>query len=138
VTWIDCNAPYYGTYIYTRPGTTGGRDIFAARRRELDSIHKRRCASCHRSPATTVLRMRMPPEATRALRAPLAKSAGGDQTCGRPAFASTGDPDYERLLTIYREIAANPRVDMLKGRPPVAEPRGRYIYRPGVVREARR
>jgi len=150
-TWIDCNAPYYGTYVYERPGTTGGRDIFAKGKAVLDDVHKRRCASCHGgSPGATVLRMRLPAEATRALVAPLAKAAGGDATCRskakageltgepKPVFADKTDPDYRKLLGVYADIAANPRVDMLPERPPLSDPGCRYVYRPGVVRDAPR
>ncbi len=160
-TWIDTNAPYYGTYVYDRPGTTGGRDIFAKGRAVLEDVHKRRCASCHGNNATmTVLRMRLPAESTRALLAPLAKAAGGDDTCRAcipargtakgaakadeltgqplPIFADKADPDYQKLLAVYADIAANPRVDMLPERPPLSDPGCRYVYRPGVVREAPR
>ncbi|MBM4032943.1 MAG: hypothetical protein FJ291_14305 [Planctomycetes bacterium] len=168
-TWIDSNAPYYGTYVYDRPGTTGGRDIFAKGKGVLDDVHKRRCASCHGTAATaTVLRMRLPAESTRALLAPLAKAAGGDDTCRAgtalgglgpgsargaakgaakadeltgqplPVFASKADPDYQKLLAVYADIAANPRVDMLPERPPLSDPACRYVYRPGVVRDAPR
>jgi len=136
VTWIDSNAPYYGTYVYTRHGTTGGRDIFARHAKALNDVHKRQCASCHGGNAlATVFRMRLPAEQTRALRAPLAKAAGGDETCGKPVFPSTGHPDYQKLLAAYSEIAANPRVDMRDSRPPCTDPKCRYVYRPGVVRE---
>ncbi|MBM4038284.1 MAG: hypothetical protein FJ290_07210 [Planctomycetes bacterium] len=151
-TWIDTNAPYYGTYVYDRPGTTGGRDIFAKGKAVLEDIHKRRCASCHGgSAAATVLRMRLPAESTRALLAPLAKAAGGDAICkGKgakadeltgqplPIFADKADPDYRKLLGVYADIAANPRVDMLPERPPLSDPGCRYVYRPGVVRDAPR
>ncbi|MFP4058262.1 MAG: hypothetical protein ACLF0G_15450 [Candidatus Brocadiia bacterium] len=136
VTWIDANAPYYGTYVYTRPGTTGGRDIFARHHKTLDDVHKRRCAACHGQNAlATVYRMRLPARDTRALRAPLAKGAGGDETCGKPVFADTADPDYRKLRDVYAAIAANPRVDMRDERPPLTDPRCRYVYRPGVVRQ---
>jgi len=158
-TWIDCNAPYYGTYIYDRPGTTGGRDIFAKGKPVLDDVFKRRCASCHAGkPDAIAYRMRLPAEQTRALVAPLAKAAGGDALCrgkaktdelsGQPStslgpgpvavFADKNDPDFQKLLGVYADIAANPRVDMLHERPPLSDPGCRYVYRPGVVREAPR
>jgi len=136
VTWIDCNAPYYGTYAYTRPNTTGGRDIFAAHDKALGDVYKRRCQSCHKGNAErTVHRFRLPATATRALAAPLAKAAGGEQTCGKPIFADAKDPDYAKLLAVYRAIESNPRVDMRRTRPPLTDPKCRYVYRPGAVRE---
>ena len=142
VTWIDCNAPYYGTYVYTRPNTTGGRDIFAKHKATLDGVHKSRCASCHAGNAeSTVFRMRLPATESRALMAPLAKAAGGDALCRGKAdavFADKTDPDYQKLLAVYADIAADPRVDMRRERPPLTDPGCRYVYRPGVVREAPR
>ena len=149
VTWIDANAPYYGTYAYSRPGTTGGREIFAQHRAQLAALYKRRCQSCHAGAQERyLLRLRTPDVATsRPLRAPLAKAAGGDAICrkkggadeltGEPPalFADKNDPDYKKLLAIFSEIAANPRADMRPTRPPLTDPKCRYVYRPGVVRE---
>jgi hypothetical protein len=50
------------------------------------------------------------------LLAPLAKSAGGTQQCGRAVFASTDDPDYQRILTTFEPLQkllnTRPRADM--------------------------
>jgi len=138
VTWIDCNAPYYGTYVYARPNTTGGRGLFERHGKPLADVHKRRCASCHGgNPAAVLHRLRLPVETTRALLAPLAKTAGGDQSCKKPVFADKSDPDYKKLLAIYAQMAASPRVDMRRERPPLTDPKCRYVYRPGAVRERR-
>ena len=150
VTWIDCNAPYYGTYTYARPNTTGGRGIFDAHRGPLDDIYQRRCQSCHAdSSGRALYRIRLPEiEQSRPLLAPLAKAAGGDETCkakgagdaSAPVFADTNDPDYQALAGALAEIRAEaetaPRADMRDQRPPLTDPGGRYVYRPGVVREA--
>jgi len=145
VTWIDSNAPYYGTYTYARPNTRGGRAIFARQRGGLAGVWKRRCQSCHgANPEPKLHRIRLPELAgTRALRAPLAKAAGGDGSCtaktGKPIFAGKADPDYKRLAALYAAVAAEcraaPRADMQPTRPPVSDPKCRYVYRPGVVRE---
>ena len=150
VTWIDCNAPYYGTYTYARPNTTGGRGIFDAHQGSLDDIYKRRCQSCHADSADMVMyRIRLPEiEKSRSLVAPLAKAAGGDESCkakgkgDEPAavFAEKSDPDYKALTnvlaTIKAEAEAAPRADMRDQRPPLTDPNCRYVYRPGVVRDA--
>ena len=149
VTWIDCNAPYYGTYAYAHVNTTGGRGIFDAQRGALEEIYKRRCQSCHGGTSDKVMqRIALPVvEKSRSLLAPLAKAAGGYQNCqargnsaSPPVFADTSDPDYRSLLGILTKIrsaaAALPREDMRDDRPPPTDPACRYVYRPGVVREA--
>ncbi|MBL7223058.1 MAG: carbohydrate-binding protein [Candidatus Brocadiae bacterium] len=138
VTWIDANAPYYGTYAYTRPNTVGGREIFAQHRGQLNDLYARRCQSCHGKGGQErhLLRLRTPDvAASRPLVAPLAKAAGGAATCKQATFASASDPDYQKLLGIFKAIAANPRVDMQPARPPLTDPKCRYVYRPGVTRE---
>jgi hypothetical protein len=152
VTWIDCNAPYYGTYTYARPNTTGGRGIFDAHKGSLDDIYNRRCQSCHPGAAGSVMyRVCLPrTENSRSLVAPLAQAAGGDQSCkakgeddGPPAvFADKNDPDYRALAGVLAKIGteaeAAPRADMQDQRPPLTDPECRYVYRPGVVRDAPR
>ena len=136
VTWIDCNCPYYGTYTFTRPGTIGGRELFARQKTALDDVYKRRCQSCHAGGSEPLLcRIKLQEvERTRTLTAPLAKKSGGDQRCKQIVFADRGDPDYVRLLAILTavkiESQANPRVDMRGERPPLLDPDCRYIYRP--------
>lgn len=134
VAWIDCNCPYYGTYTYSRPGTVGGRELFAAHRAALAEIHSRRCAPCHGAdPARILERIAFPEvERTRALRAPLAQAAGGDGSCGEGVFATSSDPDLERLRAIYEAVAAAEprRADMRGERPPIADPNPRYVHRP--------
>jgi len=151
VTWIDCNASYYGTYTYSHINTTGGRGIFDAHRGPLNDIYKRRCQSCHGSASEGIVcRVALPEiEKTRSLLAPLAKAAGGYQNCqakgnaaSPPVFADTSDPDYRSLFGILAKIRSEaealPRADMRHDRPPPTDPECRYVYRPGVVREAPR
>jgi len=136
VTWIDCNCPYYGTYTFSRSGTVGGRELFAPYRQALNDIHARRCQSCHAgAPDGLLYRIRLPEfDKSRPLVAPLAKAAGGDQSCEPVVFADADDPDYRKLVDIFAKVKAdtdtNPRADMLRERPPLLDPQCRYVYRP--------
>jgi hypothetical protein len=142
VTWIDCNSPYYGTYAFNQPGSIGGRELFIHQRAALNDVYIRRCQSCHGEPpngssvAPSVLfRIRLPEvEKTRALLAPLAKSAGGEQSCSKVVFADRNDPDYKKLVELLGQVKAesesNPRADLSDERPPLLDPNCRYILRP--------
>ena len=135
VTWIDCNCPYYGTYTFNRPGTSGGRELFVGHREGLKDVYQRRCRSCHDKFEPYVCRIRLPEvRKSRALLAPLSKAAGGEEGCKQAVFAGTDDPDFQKLLgilsTIKAEAEANPRADMLTERPPLLDPNCRYVVRP--------
>lgn len=136
VTWIDCNCPYYGTYTFHAPGTIGGREIFAKHKAKLADIYSRRCLECHGpKPEPIIHRVRLPDvDKSRVLLAPLAKEAGGEQTCGKAVFGTKDDPDYQALrhilASVRQETTTNPRADMLASRPPVLDPNCRYVYRP--------
>ena len=136
VTWIDCNAPYYGTYTYSRKGTIGGRELLTPTiRAGLDDVFARRCASCHASDPERAHRVRFGDvEASPVLLAPLAKAEGGTQACGAPVFETRDDPDAQKLIATLRalaeEIRTNPREDMFAQRPPIADESPRYVYRP--------
>jgi len=136
VTWIDCNCPYYGTYTFTRPGTIGGRELFARQKGALDDVYKRRCQSCHEGgPEALLYRIRLPEvEKSRALVAPLAAAAGGQESCKPAVFADQSDPDFQKLAGIFKQLQSeaegNPRADMLGRRPPLLDPECRYVYRP--------
>jgi len=135
-TWIDCNAPYYGTYTFTRPGTIGGRELFARHKAALADVYGRRCQSCHAGgPETLLYRVRLPDvEQTRALLAPLADEAGGAGLCASPVFGDRDDADWRKLAEVYgavrSETETNPRADMLGRRPPLLDPDCRYVFRP--------
>lgn len=144
-TWIDCNAPYYGTYRFSRPGTVGGRELFANHTATLNDIHKRRCQSCHGGTPgqraysqlwpSFIYRVQLPEiEKSRSLLAPLAKAAGGHETCGPSVFTDRSDPDFQKLREVYVKIQidvkTNPRADMLPSRPPILDPDCIYVYRP--------
>ena len=50
-----------------------------------------------------------------------AKSAGGTETCGKPVFAGTNDPDYQKILNTFkpvqRQLQEVPRMDMAGAKP---------------------
>lgn len=112
----------------------------------LADVAKRRCIECHSTPVETIggwfswnrkkksgellnnldpsarnlpldfyLRWEKP-ELNNFMLAPLAKSAGGTETCGMAVFEDTSDPDYQLLLRAFDEIhervAKIPRMDM--------------------------
>jgi hypothetical protein len=43
------------------------------------------------------------PDQSVLVRAPLAKSAGGYESCGAAVFADTNDPDYQKILAAIQE-----------------------------------
>jgi hypothetical protein len=113
--WIDLNVPYYGTTEPAYPEIRGCRRIYPS---DLDKtlavVAARRCAECHaggKFPREVWTRITNP-ERNRFLIAPLAKSAGGAETCGKAVFASTDDPDYQAVLKMFEPVTA-----MLKDRP---------------------
>jgi len=71
------------------------------------------------------------PEKSLFLAAPLARSAGGSEACGRAVYEGAEDPDYKALLGLVRGAVdrawASPRRDLKALTPPVrsvmAEPR---------------
>lgn len=116
--WMDLNIPYYGTSSSNHKEQLGSRrmmppDLDAT----LSEVATRRCAACHQEgiPRTFYTRV-MNPEKNNFLLAPLALDAGGTQQCGAPVFASTDDPDYQRILRTFEPIHAllkeRPRADM--------------------------
>jgi hypothetical protein len=56
------------------------------------------------------------PELNNFMLAPLAKSAGGTETCGMAVFKDASDPDYQKLLrafdSINQRVKKAPRMDM--------------------------
>jgi hypothetical protein len=133
--WIDLNIPYYGTSETSYPGTRGSRQIMPdGLEKTLSEVTVRRCAECHKvkpgdkQPASQSL-PRLPyvrvtnPENNAFLLAPLAKSAGGTERCGKPVFQNKEDPDYQAVLKTFepttKMLRDNPRQDM-----PGAQPSG--------------
>ena len=116
--WMDLNIPYYGTSSSNHPAQLGSRrmmplDLDAT----LSEVASRRCVQCHQGDIPRKFYTRvMNPEKNSFLLAPLAAEAGGTQKCGQPVFASTDDPDYQRILRTFDPIHAllkqRPRADM--------------------------
>ncbi|NQT39916.1 MAG: hypothetical protein HQ581_20655, partial [Planctomycetes bacterium] len=83
----------------------------------LNTVASRRCASCHKEgiPRKFYTRI-LKPENNSFLLAPLAKSAGGTEVCGKAVFQSKEDADYQAILATFKPIAKllknRPRMDM--------------------------
>ncbi|HQL73867.1 MAG TPA: hypothetical protein PLD58_11860 [Phycisphaerae bacterium] len=129
-TWIDADAPYYGTYANSRvlcggkrdlvddPGTGRPAEWFA---RDFMGVFKRRCESCHGKDAMTWQRFDgstawinfTRPELSPALTAHQPKAREGDKTPGGRGIDKTadgkpispfgpGDADFEIVLRAVR------------------------------------
>jgi hypothetical protein len=122
--WIDLNIPYYGTTEPAYPDIRGCRRIYPADLdKTLAAIATRRCVECHKDgkfPREVWTRITNP-HLNRFLLAPLAKTAGGLESCGKVVFASKDDPDYQSILQTFTPIAAmlkeKPRDDMPGSKP---------------------
>ena len=117
--WIDLNVPYYGTSASSHWDRVGCRNMLPPELRPiLDEVAVRRCVSCHPGgvPRTFYTRI-LGPEKNNFLLAPLAKSAGGTEACGRAVFLSRDDPDYRRILATFdpvrKLLRERPREDMI-------------------------
>jgi hypothetical protein len=113
--WIDLNVPYYGTSETAYPEREGCRRILPGDlEKVLAEVAARRCAECHKDgkfPRRVWTRI-TEPAMNNFLLAPLARSAGGSQKCGKAVFAATDDPDYRAILAAFEPVTA-----MLKSRP---------------------
>ena len=117
--WIDLNVPYYGTSSSNYKKRLGSRRMYPYELDGvLDEVASRRCASCHESgiPRKYYTRM-LKPENNSFLLAPLAKSAGGTEKCGKAVFKSKNDPDYRKITEVFSPIQEmleeKPRADMV-------------------------
>ncbi len=119
--WIDLNVPYYHTSVSNHYQRKGCRRMMPD---ELDAtlakVAARRCVSCHEQGVPRKFYTRiLKPEDNSFLLAPLAKSAGGTEACGRPVFRTKDDPDYQAILATFEPIAElleeRPRMDMTEG-----------------------
>ena len=122
--WIDLNVPYYGTSETAYPERRGCRQILPADlEKVLGDVARRRCAECHKEGKITRREWTRitEPELNPFLVAPLAKSAGGAEKCGKPIFADRDDPDYKAVPATFKPtggmLKLTPRMDM-----PGAEP----------------
>ncbi|MCY3019339.1 MAG: hypothetical protein NTW87_09980 [Planctomycetota bacterium] len=138
-TWLDAGVTYRGAYIAAPHQSSAGK---------ADEVLANRCAQCHRKDGKGTEKEKakqefwlarfgderlgiMPrallfnltrPEKSLALRAPLAKDAGGLGWCrtasGTPVFAATNDTDYQTLmseLTKGHEVALKAEAQALGG-----------------------
>ncbi|MBL7220943.1 MAG: hypothetical protein ISS69_12565 [Phycisphaerae bacterium] len=120
--WIDLNIPYYGEARTNYPKRMGCRRMLPPTLgKVLAEVAKRRCASCHKGgklPRTFYTRVTAIEDNTFLL-APLAKTAGGSQACGKSIFKTKNDPDYQAILKVFTPITemlkAKPRMDMPGG-----------------------
>jgi mono/diheme cytochrome c family protein len=123
--WMDLNVPYYGTSRSTHYDREGCRRMLPPELdKVLQEVASRRCVSCHKADAKGVVRLPRKewtrvtnPEKNNFLTAPLARKAGGKQTCGQAVFESTADADYQAILKTFVPIAEllrkTPRTDMV-------------------------
>ena len=128
VNWIDTNGCYYDRYEHF---CGPKRQIFTGSvRKALDGVYSRRCATCHghgdgRHDTWWLSLNRHEVKRSRALAAPLARSAGGWGRCVPPVFADGDDPDYRAMLaaftSLHDTLAARPRADLLSIRGTEAE-----------------
>ena len=122
--WIDLNVPYYGSSETAHPAAPGCRRMVPAELENvLADLTRRRCAECHadgKIPRHVWTRVTNP-QFNNFLLAPLAKSAGGSERCGKAIFENADDPDYKAILATFEPIqkllAETPRLDMPGGTP---------------------
>jgi len=133
LTWIDLNVPYYGTSRSKNHALPGCRGVYPPELdRVLAGVAARRCAACHVSrdgrpavPRKKWLRV-INPQLNEFLLAPLAKSAGGTEKCGRAVFATKDDPDYKAVLKAFdgvKPMLFNPPRDDVDESAPESGPR---------------
>ncbi|MFC1736511.1 hypothetical protein ACFL1X_10350 [Candidatus Hydrogenedentota bacterium] len=127
--WIDLNVPYYGNSLSNYSEFMGCRQMYPKKLdKVLQDTAQRRCISCHDQEETKrgkPGKVNLPrsfytrienPHLNSFMLAPLAKSAGGTEACGKVVFESTDDPDYKAILAtfepLHEMLAEIPRIDM--------------------------
>ena len=91
----------------------------------LQKVARSRCASCHQADGKGNVRLPRKswvridrPHFNNFLLAPLAKSAGGTEACGKAIFESKRDEDYQAILATFSSIKelleGTPRMDMAR------------------------
>ena len=117
--WMDANAPYHDRFVNKRapqPAYDIATDKELAR--QIAAVQERRCGSCHKAAELTRLDWidLNRPERSLFLRAPLSKSAGGDQSCQGTVYKDASDPDYQALSALVagavKKAWAAPRRDL--------------------------
>lgn len=146
--WINLNIPYYVSSETSHPDILGCRRIYPPTLDAvLNEVSQRRCAECHSQgnverrnwthrtqnqfqypqedgdgivPRRTWVRI-TESELNPFLLAPLSKSAGGTERCGKAVFTDTNDPDYRKIIDTFApladSLAIHPRIDMPNGKP---------------------
>ena len=118
MTWIDLNVPYYHTSVSNHYQRKGCRQMMPdGLDSVLQAVASKRCVSCHAKGVPRKFYTRiLKPENNNFLLAPLAKSAGGTEACGKAIFQSKDDPDYRAILKTFEPIQKllkeRPRMDM--------------------------
>jgi len=107
--WIDLNVPYYGTSLARDYQRQGCRRLYPPTLdKVLADVAGRRCGACHdggKVPRNAWVRVARP-RFNGFLVAPLARSAGGTEACGRAVFRDTSDPDYRAILETFAPVRA--------------------------------
>ncbi|MDX1284971.1 MAG: hypothetical protein R3182_08170, partial [Draconibacterium sp.] len=123
--WLDLNVPYYGGSNSNYQSNRGCRQQIPYQFEEVfHDVAIRRCVSCHMQeknkfvfsyPNQFALRIDNP-EYNPFLKAPLAKSSGGTEKCGKAIFKNQNDEDYQNLIKTFENLARmleeTPRLDM--------------------------
>ena len=149
VTWIDANAPYHDGFVNKRAATKP-YDLAADKLllEQIRGLHLARCRCCHQDPSRITRADWIDlhhPERSLFLIAPLAKSAGGTERCGRVGYTSKQDPNYQAILFLVeravKEAKARPRRDVAGAFLHVGESlrdshSARSIQNPACFREA--
>ena len=134
--WVDLNVPYYGTAETAHPDLPACRQMLPENLQTvMDDVYARRCQSCHESNNSQILTTWRPtkwsggrgpwggmgvrvenPHLNDFLLAPLAKSEGGTERCGKAVFESKEDPDYQTVIKTFEPMQElmkqTPRMDM--------------------------
>lgn len=107
-TWLDANAVYHDGFIRKRPESAQPYSLVEDRSLwdQLESIHRRRCASCHQG--TVLARPEWvdleDPARSLFVAAPLADvTSPTGRKCAPPAYADPSDPDCAAALELLRE-----------------------------------
>jgi len=119
--WMDLNVPYYSDSKSNYTKRMGCRRMLPPNLdKVLEDVAQRRCIQCHnggkipRKFYTRITNI----EENNFLFAPLAKSAGGKEACGKAIFKDKSDPDYQKILAefvpITKMLKEKPRLDMLE------------------------
>jgi hypothetical protein len=121
--WIDLNVPYYGTSASNYYRRIGCRQMIPDDfERVFNRVTQNKCGTCHTNQAGKLLIPRKQwlritnPQLNNFLLAPLAKSEGGTEACGKAVFKSKDDLDYQAILKtfepLHQMLKQKPRMDM--------------------------